>query len=197
MLPPEEYGLLEEIFVRDEDGNLIRRNNFPINISQSVAETLNTNVSYSFANDWGDFDFNIGVIYILEDYDKAFEDSAQTSTVGTSFGLDEYRALSSLSWRRGPWTSLVEIQHTPGYENLFSINAVSRVKITDIESRTTVDTSLGYAFENGLTLRVGVRNLFDEDFPKGIFGDKPYDSSRVDLRGRVGFIDLTYDFSGF
>ena len=63
-----------------------------------------------------------------------------------------------------------------------------------VDSRTTVDLTGGYRFDNGLAVRAGGRNIFDADFPFMLSrSGRPFDTTRVDLRGRVLFVEVTYD----
>ena len=66
-----------------------------------------------------------------------------------------------------------------------------------VDSRTTVDVTGTYRFGNGITARAGGRNVLDADFPFMVgYQGRPFDPSRVDLRGRVMFIEVTYDVAG-
>jgi outer membrane receptor protein involved in Fe transport len=58
-----------------------------------------------------------------------------------------------------------------------------------------VDLSGSYDFRNGLTIRGGGRNILDEEFPFSLNRSAfPFDGKRVDLRGRVLFLEASYNF---
>ncbi|MYL01005.1 MAG: TonB-dependent receptor [Gammaproteobacteria bacterium] len=61
-----------------------------------------------------------------------------------------------------------------------------------VRSLTTVDLSVTYEFDNGLRLRVGGRNVLKAEMPT-IWRTLPYDPTRWDARGRVLFLELTWE----
>jgi outer membrane receptor protein involved in Fe transport len=55
-----------------------------------------------------------------------------------------------------------------------------------------VDLTMTYQFDNGLRIRAGGRNIFEEESPT-VWGSLPYDPTRWDARGRVLFLELNYE----
>ena len=99
--------------------------------------------------------------------------------------------MAQLEWMKDAMTVNLFCQYTPGYLN----NANYRVGDQPVESRYTIDLSATYRWENGLLVRAGGRNIFDAGFPFTLNTlGKPYDSVRVDIRGRVLFFELSYEF---
>ncbi len=191
----EEVGNVDEIYIRDEDGNLLEVDAQPINISETISETVALDVRYVMDTKWGRFEPGLNVQYVLDHTDQATPDSDAVSNVGTTFGVDEYAASARIYWENEAWDGLAELHYTPEYDNLgYSSTELEYVKIGDVSSRTTLDASIGYEFQSGLTLRAGARNLFDAEFPNGIFGERPFDATRIDTRGRIAYFELRYDF---
>ena len=87
-------------------------------------------------------------------------------------------------------------KYTPSYtNNAFENNTFRPIPNSKVPGRTTIDLSGKYAVNENITLRAGGRNIFNSDFPFTInaYG-QPYDPTRVDLRGRVLYLDFTYEF---
>ena len=64
-----------------------------------------------------------------------------------------------------------------------------------MDGYTTVDLQASYVLpESGWRITAGVQNIFDADFP---FFDaySGVDSSKVDFRRRVAFVDISKEFS--
>ena len=90
------------------------------------------------------------------------------------------------------------MHYQPEYDNNTFVNDFFRtIPELKVDSRTTVDLTGTYRFDNGITARAGGRNIFNADFPFMVgYQGRPFDTSRVDLRGRVLFVEVTYDFAG-
>ena len=81
--------------------------------------------------------------------------------------------------------------YTPAYIN----NSNRFIGDQPVDSRYTIDLSATWRWHNGLFARAGGRNIFDADFPFTLNRvGKPFDPVRVDIRGRVWFFALAYDF---
>lgn len=64
-----------------------------------------------------------------------------------------------------------------------------------MEGYTTWDMVGHYKIEGlGLKLNAGVRNMFEEDYPFAPSYAGPYDTRRVDLRGRIVFAKVQKEF---
>ncbi len=63
-----------------------------------------------------------------------------------------------------------------------------------VDDFLTFDLNMNYQFNNGLTLSAGGTNIFDAQPPFSLVDRRPYDGSRYDIRGRVFYLDLRYDF---
>ena len=199
LLPPEVYGNIDSIFIRDAEGNITEMVSTPINIAQRLSETIDLDVSHVVETPWGTLLPSLNVHYVLQQFDKAFEDSPdKVDYTGYAIGLDRYKIEGRLSWVLDNITADLRIAHTPSYiNNSFANNVYRPIPNMDVDSYTTVDVSGTYEWTNGLHLRAGARNLFDTDFPFmiGTTG-RPFDDRRMDLRKRVVFAELTYNLDG-
>ena len=196
LLPAEIYGNIPQFFERAEDGSLITAISTSVNISRRVSKALDFSVAKTFRHATGDFLVGLHYNRILNQYDQAFRGTEKVNSVGRSVGIDRYKAALNLNWTRGATTVSAFVSHTPSYVN----NEHARQTVRDIpnmrvSSWTTLDMSVGYRFDNGVTLRAGGRDLLGRDFPFMLTGQgRPWDVKRVNLRGRVLFLDVSYDF---
>ena len=200
LLPPEIYGNLEEFFIRDDQGNLLRVINRPVNISRRVSETIDFDLSYSFDTRHGTFEPGVNYHVVIKQFDQAVEGSAEASFVGESIGIDKSKLEGRLNWYKDDWSADLYVRRTPGYLNTDFEDILFPRSIPipnmEVDSRTVVDLSVRKSFDNGLRVRAGGRNILNADFPFMLSSNgQPYDANRVDLRGRVFFVELTYEFS--
>lgn len=199
VLPAEEFGLLEDFFQRDADGNLTSVTFQAINVARSVNETLDFNLEYSHDTPIGSFYWQVYLSYVLDRFDQLSPGSRQISTIGTVSGDDRYRLQGQMSYSNGPFDLNAIVNHTPAYDNnTFEQNFVIDLPTVRADARTTVDLTARYQLENGLIIRAGGRNIFNASVTNnGAYSASgfPYDSTRVDLRGRVLFVEASWDFA--
>ena len=199
LLPVEVYAFLPQFFLRGEDGTLIAAFSTTINISRRVSKSVDLHISKPFDTEVGRFVAQLDYSRVLEQYDQAIPGTAKGSLVGESVGVDRYKLKAEGTWYRDPSSVTVVVNHTPGYinndfENTFFRSEIPRMPVS---SHTTVDVSAAHRFESGVSVRVGGRNVFDRGFPFMLSAQgRPYDSKRVDLRGRVLYLELGYEFHG-
>ena len=200
LLPDEVYGRIDTIFIRDENDNLIEMDSRPINIARRVSETIDLDVSTALETSYGMFLPGLNVHYVLGQFDQAFPDSEErVDFVGKALGVFKYKVEGRLGWAQGDKVSAdLRVHYQPGYDNNTFVNDFFRtIPEMPVDSRTTVDVTGTYRFGNGITARAGGRNVLDADFPFMVgYQGRPFDPSRVDLRGRVMFIEVTYDVAG-
>ena len=192
LLPAEIYGNLPQFFVRDATGRLLEHYVTEVNIGHRQSRTWDLQISWRFnTRGFGFFTPGIYYHYVEDMFDQAAPGSQKVSDVGTSYGVDKRRIMARLEWMKDAMTVNLFCQYTPAYLN----NANYRVGDQPVESRYTIDLSATYRWDNGLLARAGGRNILDADFPFTLNTlGKPYDSVRVDIRGRVLFFELSYEF---
>ena len=198
LLPTEEYGNLPQFFRRAEDGTLIEAIYRPVNISRRLNRTLDVAVSKRFRTSHGDFTPRLHYHRVLEMCDQAVKGSPCRPFVDELIGVDKYKLRGELKWAKDNWAANLLLHHTPGYiGNAFETNTFQDIPNMDVTSHTTVDFVTSYAFDNGLTLRGGGRNIFDREFPFVLTSSAlPFDGKRVDIRGRVLLLEAQWKWSG-
>ena len=196
LLPPEVYGNLTEFFVRDEAGTLIEKISRPVNISRRVSRTLDVTALLPIDTAVGTLTPQLVYHRVLAQYDQALAGAAKADFVGEQVGVDRYRLRAELRWEREPFGANIIAHHTPGYLGNFYQATTFDVPNSDVGSNTTVDATASYRFDNGLAVRAGGRNVFDREFPFVLSGaGTPFDAKRVDVRGRVLFLEMTWERS--
>ena len=200
LLPTEIYGNLPQFFERDPTtGVLIGSYSRSVNISRRESRTLDVQVSWQIdTQNLGSFTPGIYYHFVDDMFDQVTADAPKARFVGEFVGIDKRKIQAQMDWVKDRLTVSLFCQYTPGYlNNHYSTTAFGAPRVPDmqVDSRYTVDLSGAYRFDNGLLLRLGGRNILDADFPLALNGQgKPYDASRVDVRGQVWFAEVSYDF---
>lgn len=196
LLPLEVYAFLPEFFTRTEDGTLIESRSISVNITKRLSQTLDLNIQKVFQTPQGTFTPALNWHYVLDMYDQATPGSEKARFLNEIIGIDKQSITGGVSWLRGKLTVDLTADYTPGYVNNSFENSFFRtLPNTDVGSRTTYDLGVKYVMDRGFTLRAGGRNIFNRSFPFAINQHgQPYDPTRVDLRGRVLFLDVSYEF---
>ena len=195
LLPAEEYGNMPEFFIRDENGVLIESISRSINISRRVSQTIDLSISKTLQTDWGTFFGEIYYHRVLQQYDQARAGSPKASFVGESVGIPRSKTRVNLNWRYDKLELEMWVERAPGYTNNEFENTFLPLPNEEVDSYTTVDLSAQYQFDMGLKVRAGGRNIFHDSFPWMLRRGQPFDARRVDTRGRVLFLELSYDFN--
>ena len=192
LLPAEVYGNIPQFFVRDSTGRLIEHYVLPMNLSRLQSRTWDMQISWQFdTRRFGSFTPGIYYHFVEDMFDQAAPGSEKVRIIGTSYGVDKRRIKAQLEWIRDAMTVNLFYEYTPAYLN----NGNCCIGDQPVESRYTIDLSATYRWDNGLLGRAGGRNIFDADFPFTLnMSGKPFDAVRVDIRGRVWFFELSYDF---
>ncbi len=199
---PEVGFALDSIVERDADGYITQVYSYDINLAEKIDERLIFNADYAFQTPVGSLNPRLTYTRVLENDFTAVEGSPAVQRVGTVKGPDKYRIQGALTWLYGELAADLFIDYRPGYENDragFCFHVVGRCErlfqrlpTIEADSLTTVDLTLTYQFANGMRLRGGGRNIFDEDHYT-VFENLPYDPTRWDARGRVFFLELQYE----
>lgn len=199
LLPPEVYGNMPEFFERDAEGNLLNAISRPINLARRYREEVDITITGDLQLFSGNLQSGLSWHYVLSQYDQAVEEAPKVDFVGYSVGLDRYKLRFFASWQRNRTNIDLNVFHTPSYiNNNFANSRFIDIPNANVDSYTTVDLTGRYRFDNGLELRAGARNLLDADFPFVLhIGGRPFDTKRVDVKGRITFVELRYGIGDF
>ena len=199
---PEIAFALPEIVQRDAADYITHVDYTLLNLAEKISEILETTVQYSFATNAGEFTPQLSYTRVLDEYFAVTAESDPVDRVGTASGSNEYRLDASLTWTWNRFAADLFVRYIPSYENDragFCLEVVGRCTVQyenlptlKVDALTTVDLTMTYRFDNGLRIRAGGRNIFDEDSPT-ILDNLPYDPIRWDARGQVLFLELHYE----
>lgn len=199
LLPAEVYGNLPQFFERAEDGTLLTAISTSVNISRRASQAVDLELRKTFAtDDRGEWFVELRYHRVLDHFDQPFAGGDRISMVGKSLGIDQHRSALHLRWQRDATTVNAFLNHTPSYVNNDHFwNKARDIPETKVSSWTTLDASVQHRFDNGIALQVGGRDLLGRDFPFMLSqSGLPWDARRVDLRGRVLFLNVSYSFGG-
>ena len=188
--PLSNTELFPETVIRDDTGVLTfydRTGTY--NLSSRTSETIDFNISKRFESDFGDVQIGTFATHILGLEDVFGPGIDAVDQAGTYGFPSDWNVRTFVDWSKDDWSASAVLNHSSAYKN----NELTAT-IEDVDAYTTLDLTATYAMpKNGWRFSAGVNNLFDADFP---FVDvrAGYDSTRVDLRRRVFFIDVTKEF---
>lgn len=161
------------------------------NLSRSLITGLDFNIGQDFSLSGFDLSASLSGSYIFE-YEQAFSATGAVVDISdTASNPVDLRLRASLNVSRGDWTGAIFINYTDDYTDTNS--APDR----KVDSWTTADVSLGYAFPDtsrlsGVQARLNVRNLLNEEPP---FLNNPigvgYDPENADPVGRFISFQIT------
>lgn len=185
----------------DPNGALLRINSFPFNVAFLENETLDFDFAYQWATDAGEFEARLNGAYTLSQKQAAAESFHEIEQRASSSGPDRWNAVASLSWTTEQMGANFYANYVGSYRNTEAINATtySLTPITEeerISHYITYDLTGYYNFGDGWKASAGVRNLLNNKFPFYHAFAGPWDSQRVDLRGRLIHLEIqkTFDF---
>ncbi|WP_129778231.1 TonB-dependent receptor domain-containing protein [Peristeroidobacter soli] len=207
---PELFG---NAVLRDASGNLTNVLLRNINIAGQTSHAWNMNLTYGWRTGGGHF-FTLGASGVYTDTfeEQVYDGGPVEELRGTYEGVDRLRATVRAGWAspEGNWTGNLSVHNSSSYTNTiqaYSINnppaGIGSAVKEEVDGYTTVDLSGSYRYRGdstlleGVAVTAGVRNLFDEDFPFIDLVDgrtSPYDPRRIDVRGRVAFVELNKKF---
>lgn len=190
------------VFIRDESGALVKVMQKDVNLAQKIAEYVDLSVSYGFDTDWGYISANLTGTMNLKDQEQVFPNSPVLEGIETESGPDKASYNARLSWDNGSYGANIYYRYISGYQNSDTggewvyDNGWSFIENPPegIEHWSTWDLTGYYEFGDGLRINAGVRNLLNNKFPFIDDGNRSYDGSRVDTRGRVVYMEVKKEF---
>jgi iron complex outermembrane receptor protein len=180
---------------------------FNTNIASVKLSGLDLKVNYIWnADALGRFDFSLaGAYFATYEYEPLPGQGVQeTAGFATTFNgaLPEWQTYLSASWTRGAWGATFGWTHIPSLEDLNAYDPTDSTADAHIEQFNTIDLSVQYTFgsdlkwADGLTLRLGANNVFNEMPPaaKGSFSNGNADIATYGAIGRLIFVEARYKF---
>jgi iron complex outermembrane receptor protein len=165
---------------------------------------IDLELSASFATGLGTFAPTLSSTLITS-YDAAdFPGAVVTDrldSANTQGAIPKVRATGSLAWSLKGYGVTPIVRYISSYDDVNTLNLATG---TQVDSQVLVDLQASLDFEtafnagawtDGLSLRIGVLNVLDEEAPFALIGGQNgYDTSQADLRGRFGYLTLQKTF---
>jgi len=158
-------------------------NDYYVNTDTRTIEGKDTSVMYNIDTDVGKFGFKVMHVHYDTFNQAAGGDARRLSDAanGTLAGLATVRGIDSLlnlngriddkytmkaSWRNGPYEVLVSgTQWAEFFESAHTETIDGVRQMWPVDEMTVVNVTLGYKFDNGLRVRLQVKNIEDERAP--------------------------------
>lgn len=199
---------------RDAAGNLTDVFLRNINIAGQTSRVWNLDLAY----DWqtgGGHNLRLGAAgaYTPHFNEQVHVSAPEQALQGQFRGPDRFRATLSGGWSSPDlaWSANMFVHLSSSYENeipAYMINnpppGIGSEVIEEVDGYTTVDLSGSWQYFGdsgllrGVSVTAGVRNVLDADFPEiNLVAGRvlPFDPRRVDVRGRVTFLQVGKRFN--
>ncbi len=191
-------------------GTIAYINDTYANLQPRVVQGADFSLGYDLDDTpWGDFSLDVNVAKLLK-FDQAPSPIEQLLTQAVTAGklpgitivsagnqikyggFPEFRGGASLTWRRGGWGAGAFVNYVG---EVFDTGSTAiNGQYWPLKAWTTVSLYGQYAFADGPTIRVGVRNVGDKDPPASAsnFG---YYGSLHNATGRYWYVNFSKRFS--
>lgn len=185
----------------NDPGEVVRVFDRYANIGDLETTGIDLDINYKYETSIGIFDFSYVLNYVIkyEDVRPALNDAGQfvdrIDTEEGGFEQPEYRWTFATSWTHNDWNANLAVNYIGEFEqdDAVRIQADGTV-LPDVDSMTTVDTTINYiGFEN-TTLTLGITNLFDEEPPFSYHDFMGFVSNIHSGQGRFAYVQATYRF---
>ncbi|KPH63967.1 TonB-dependent receptor [Pseudoalteromonas porphyrae] len=178
-------------------GRILVINDTFVNIGGRETDGFDLNLNYRLNTDnLGEFKFNYNLTYTLNFEEQSFESDKQGNTsivaedLNGEFQHPEFRWVAGVDWSNESWLANVGINYISGYNDLPDTNNDR----FDIDSWTSIDTSVSYVGFDELTLTLGASNLTNEEPPQAPSDSFGVDSKTHSAIGRQAYFKLAYKF---
>lgn len=170
-----------------------------LNISRSVVRGLDMSAQYSRdVPGLGRLRGAVEATYLARSSQTAFDGAIPISVAGFR-NTPRLRATSSAGVDRGPFSTTFSLFYTGGFKLAANDRstcqfAAARAQACRIGPYPTVNWTVSYRFNDGLTLGLGINNLFDRQPPLVVNDGAVVSTSVYDILGRYFRANATVRF---
>ncbi|BDY05871.1 TonB-dependent receptor [Ferrimonas sp. YFM] len=186
------------LITRDASTNEITLiKNYSLNIAKLEASGIDFDIGYNFELFGGDLSTNIVATKLLERKDYSFQDEPDSyEDFAGTVGYAEWQANLTMNYRLEAWNGYWRTRYIEDV-SLYTDKELARnpnpSNVMSYPSYFITDIAVGYEFENGLAVKLGVDNVFDRDLPYGSTGTGS-GSASYDNVGRFVYTTIDYKF---
>lgn len=195
-LAPELF--LEQGVSRDANDIITGFLGRPLNFSEARLRALDLEVRYNFDTDWGKFDLGFLGTRTLESSTRILAGEPRVRREGLDNGPDKTKFTTWIDWSKNGFGARLTANYSSAYDNVFTDINTQVEQTQRVSDYLTFDLAGRYESESGWTIIGGARNIANADFP--LFfnpNGAPFDSRRVDVRGRTIFLEVSKAFNIF
>ena len=171
--------------------------NFQLNISRSLNSGVDFEIGYDFDALNGRFRTSLIATKLIEAKQYPFQNQpAEFTDFAGVLGDADLQARLSIDYSQGAWSVGARTRYVNGVELYSPTSLKSNPNPSDemrYGSYFITDASAGYKFDNNVSLRVGIDNIFDRQLPGTTVGNGG-GSAIYDNIGRFGYARLSYSF---
>src|SRR5476649_665622 len=196
---------------RDAGGNISQVTSTNINAGGLKTAGIDLDARWKIAKtDYGTFSTRLNGTYTTQ-YDLTLPDGTVQQSVSRSVDANgsplnavaaggiifHWRDQWNLDWKYGNWNAELTNNFQSGYYDAPRYDTPKGNPV-HVGAFSTWDTQVAYSGIKNLTLRVGVKNLFNRTPPEviglGQYFQGGYDPSYYDAHGQTGYVSATYKF---
>lgn len=183
------------LITRDANSEISLIQNSVLNVAGQKASGVDFELGYDFEALEGSFKTRLIGTYLIERKDYPFQDDPSNfiEAAGTS-GEAKWQANLSVSYSIDRFFSTVEtrfIDEVDLYTNVELAQNSNPNSNMSYGKYFITDMTVGYSFDSGVGVKVGVDNLFNRELPYGTRGTGA-GSASYDNIGRFGYVSFSY-----
>ena len=183
------------LITRNASGEISLIQNSVLNVAGQKASGVDFELGYDFDALEGSFKTRLIGTYLIERKDYPFQDdpSSYIEYAGTT-GEAKWQTNLSLTYAKDNFYSTVETRFISEVDLYTNVDLASNSNPSNqmfYGKYFITDMTVGYSFDSGLGVKVGVDNLFNRKLPYGSRGTSA-GSASYDNIGRFGYINLSY-----
>jgi iron complex outermembrane receptor protein len=185
---PDVFFNLSGAVTRGSGGQITQISFLPINLGLRHSQSLDARADYSIDTRFGRLTFGFSGTYTLELEDVAIPGSAPQILAGTENGPEKFKVHGWVGWSTRDWGINLRSNFSSRYSNT---NDQSLLGPESVAPYKTLDLTGFYNAPAGFSINLGVRNLTNAAYPFYNNSYLPWDPRRVDLRGRIFYLEVT------
>ena len=176
-------------------GEITQIRSYALNIAGQEAKGIDFELGYDFDAFEGDFRTSLIATYLKDRKEFPFQDNPEVfyQYAGTA-GESDWQGVFTINYSRGDWEASWKtryLERASLYDNQDLARNPNPSNRMELPSYAVTDVTAGYNFENGVSLTVGIDNLFNRALPIGTTGTGSIDGA-YDNIGRFGYVTLAY-----